>query len=52
MMNDGYDVVVVDLDSETFILFPNLIMYGAIKVVIMVTTPNIGRTEELIAPTS
>jgi hypothetical protein len=45
------DYEVVD-DSETFILFPNLIMYGAIKVVIMVTTPNIGRTEELIAPTS
>lgn len=51
-MNDAIDYVVVVLDSETFILFPNLIMYGAMKVVTIVTTPNIGRTEEVIAPTS
>ena len=38
--------------SETFILLPNLIIYGAMKVVTIVTTPNIGRTEEEMAPTS
>jgi hypothetical protein len=39
-------------DGEIRILLPNLITYGVMKVVTIVTTPNIGKTEEEIAPTS
>ena len=38
--------------EENLILFPNLITYGAIKVVTTVTTPKIGSTEDEMAPMS
>ena len=41
-----------DVNSEIFLLLPNLIIYGAMNVVTIVTIPNIGRTEEEMAPTS
>jgi hypothetical protein len=34
------------------ILLPNLITYGVMKVVTIVTIPNIGKTEEVMARTS
>ena len=39
-------------DDEIPILLPNLITYGVMKVVTIVTTPNIGKIEEVMAPTS
>lgn len=39
-------------DDEIPILLPNLIMYGVMKVVTIVTTPNIGKIEEVMAPMS
>jgi hypothetical protein len=40
-------------NDEIPILLPNLITYGVMKVVtIVITTPNIGKIEEVIAPTS
>jgi hypothetical protein len=39
-------------DDEILILLPNLITYDVMKVVTIVTTPNIGKTEEVMAPTS
>lgn len=41
-----------DEDDESLSLLPNLRIYGAIKVVMIVTTPTIGKIEEEIAPTS
>jgi hypothetical protein len=41
-----------DEDDESLSLLPNLRIYGAINVVIIVTTPTIGKIEEEIAPTS
>jgi len=39
-------------DDEIPILLPNLITYGVMKVVtIVITPPNIGEIEEVIAPT-
>ena len=39
-------------EDDTLTLLPNLRIYGVIKVVTMVTTPTIGNTEDVIAPTS
>jgi hypothetical protein len=39
-------------DDENLTLLPNLRIYGVIKVVTIVTTPTIGNTEDVIAPTS
>jgi hypothetical protein len=39
-------------EDEIPILLPNLITYGVMKVVTIVTTPNIGKIEEVMAPTS
>jgi hypothetical protein len=39
-------------EDETLSLLPNLRIYGVIKVVTIVTTPTIGNTEDVIAPTS
>ena len=39
-------------DDEIPILLPNLIMYGVMKVVTIVTSPNIGKIEEVMAPMS
>src|SRR6476660_3350823 len=39
-------------DAGSLSLLPNLRIYGAIKVVMIVTTPTIGKIEEEIAPTS
>jgi hypothetical protein len=33
-------------------MFPNLMTYGVIKAVTIVTIPNIGKTVEVIAPIS
>jgi hypothetical protein len=39
-------------DDENLTLLPSLRIYGVIKVVTIVTTPTIGNTEDVIAPTS
>jgi hypothetical protein len=39
-------------EEETLSLIPNLRIYGVIKAVKIVTTPTIGNTEDVIAPTS
>jgi hypothetical protein len=39
-------------EDENLTLLPNLRIYGVIKVVTIVTTPTIGNTEDVIAPTS
>jgi hypothetical protein len=38
--------------GEILIILPNLITYDVMKAVTIVTMPNIGKTDELIAPTS
>jgi hypothetical protein len=39
-------------EDENLTLLPNLRIYGVIKVVTILTTPTIGNTEDVIAPTS
>lgn len=47
-----HQVVVVEEEEENLTLLPNLRIYGVIKVVTILTTPTIGNTEDVIAPTS
>jgi hypothetical protein len=42
----------VEEEDENLTLLPNLRIYGVIKVVTILTTPTIGNTEDVIAPTS
>jgi hypothetical protein len=56
----SFDIIIIfnqveeeeEEEDENLTLLPNLRIYGVIKVVTIVTTPTIGNTEDVIAPTS
>lgn len=52
IFNQVEEEEVEEVEDESLSLLPNLRIYGVIKVVTIVTTPTIGNTEDVIAPTS